>query len=184
MHSYEQIRYLLLRLIPLPEEVSATYLHKSRVMSRDVVIGVFGVAAVQTTIMLITFYLVGIPNTLAFLIPLYLFALIPFLGMSLITIPLGIYLIVQGQVVPALVIWGVHLIAINNVERLLRPIIISQEVRVNRALLATSFFGGMAVFGMIGLFVGPILCILLVISIEIYQTNFRLTEHPVAVQSD
>jgi predicted PurR-regulated permease PerM len=184
MHSYEQIRDLLLRLIPLPQEVSTVYLHKSRVMSRDVVIGVFGVAAVQTTIMLITFYLVGIPNTLAFLIPLYLFALIPFLGMSLITIPLGIYLIMQGQVVPALVIWGVHLIAINNVELVLRPVIISKEVRVNRALLATSFFGGMAIFGLTGLFVGPILCILLVISIDIYQANFLTPERPVAVQAE
>jgi predicted PurR-regulated permease PerM len=104
--------------------------------------------------------------------------------MSLITIPLGIYLIVQGHVVPALVIWGVHLIAINNVELLLRPLIISQEVRVDRALLATSFFGGMALFGLTGLFVGPILSILLVISIEIYQTNLRPTEHHVTVQAD
>jgi predicted PurR-regulated permease PerM len=172
MHEYQSLRDLLIRLAPLPTTVTTAYLHKTRLMARSVVVGVFGVAAVQTAIMTATFTLVKVPNALAYLIPLFLFSLIPFLGMSLITIPMGVVLLLQGQWVAAIVIWLVHLFVINGVDIVMRPYVISGEVKVNRALLATSFFGGIAVFGLLGLFIGPIMTIIFTLSLEIYQGNF------------
>jgi predicted PurR-regulated permease PerM len=179
VYEFEPLKELLVRLAPLSAEVSTTYLHKTRLMARSVVVGVFGVAAIQTAIMTVTFALVKVPNALAYLIPLFLFSLIPFLGMSLVTIPMGIVLILQGQWAAAIVIWLVHLFVINGVDIVMRPYVISGEVKVNRALLATSFFGGIAVFGMLGLFIGPIFAILFTLSLEVYQDNFlsrRLAE--------
>ncbi len=92
--------------------------------------------------------------------------------MSLVTIPLGLILIVLGQWIPALIIWGIHFFIINNIDLMLRPLIVSKELRAHPALVVIGFIGGLAAFGPIGLFVGPIIIILLANSLDIYIANY------------
>lgn len=172
LYYHKPIRNFFIQLSPFDPALSETYLRRVGLMTHDVMLGVFGVALIQTAIMWLTMVLVDIPFAGVLAIIMFFFALIPFLGMSLITIPMGIVLILLGHWLPALVIWLVHLIVLNNVDLILRPLITSKEVRVHMALLATGFLGGIPAFGLIGLFIGPILIILLTTSLELYSENY------------
>ncbi len=94
----------------------------------------------------------------------------------------GIVLILFGQWVAALVLWGVDLLICNNIDLVLRPYITSKEIRrVHQTILLTGFIGGIPAFGLIGLFLGPIVVILLTTSLEIYLENYG---QPVLAPSD
>ncbi len=166
LHSF------IIKFSPLEAPMTDLYLRRVRLMIRDVMLGIFGVAIVQTMIMWIVLAILNIPFAGVLVIFLFLFALIPFLGMSLVTIPLGLVLLGLGMWVPALVIWAVHLLIISNIDLILRPYITSKELKVHLALLVIGFVGGLSIFGMMGLFLGPIIVILFTTSLEFYLENY------------
>lgn len=170
--NWERLRTFVIRVSPLDPPITELFLRQVGLMTRDVLLGVFGVALVQTLVMWLVFVLVGIPFAGLLSLIIFIFALIPILGMSLVTIPLGLILIVLGQWIPALIIWGIHFFIINNIDLMLRPLIVSRELRAHPALVVIGFIGGLAAFGPIGLFVGPIIVILLANSLDIYIANY------------
>ena len=60
----------------------------------------------------------------------------------------------------------------NNIDLILRPLITSKELKVHLSLLVVGFIGGLAAFGVIGLFLGPIIVILFTTSLELYLENY------------
>lgn len=173
--NHDRLRALIIKLNPLEPSATRMYLRRVGLMTRDVMLGVFGVAVIQTLIMWFVLAILNIPFAGVLAIFLFIFALIPFLGMSIITIPLGIVLLLMGAWLPALVIWGVHFLIINNIDLLLRPYLTSKELNVHLAMLVVGFVGGLVVFGVIGLFLGPIIIILFTTSLELYLENYGQT---------
>ena len=173
--NHDRLRVFIIKLSPLEPDVTSMYLRRVGLMTRDVMLGVFGVAIIQTLIMWFVLAILDIPFAGVLAIFLFIFALIPFLGMSIITIPLGMILLLIGLWLPALVIWGVHLLIINNIDLLLRPYLTSKELNVHLAMLVVGFVGGLVVFGVIGLFLGPIIIILFTTSLELYLENYGQT---------
>jgi len=172
LSNSHRLHSFVIKFSPLEAPMTDLYLRRVRLMIRDVMLGIFGVAIVQTLIMWIVLAILKIPFAGVLAIFLFLFALIPFLGMSLITIPLGFILLGLGWWVPALVIWAVHLLVISNIDLILRPYITSKELKVHLALLVIGFVGGLTIFGMMGLFLGPVIVILFTTSLELYLENY------------
>lgn len=171
--NLDRLKDFVVKLSPLDPDITGTYLRRVRLIIHDVMLGVFGVAAVMAIILWLVMVLLGIPFAGVIALFVFGFALIPFLGRSLVTIPLGIVLILFGQWVPALILWAVDLLVCNNIDLVLRPYITSKEIRrVHQAILLTGFMGGIPAFGLIGLFLGPMVVILLTTSLEIYLENY------------
>ncbi|MCB0165727.1 MAG: AI-2E family transporter [Anaerolineae bacterium] len=171
-----RLHNFVIRFSPLEARMTRLYVQRVRLMIRDVMLGVFGVAIVQTLIMWFVLAVFNIPFAGVLAIFLFLFALIPFLGIGLITIPLGLILIGVGWWKQALAIWAVHLFIISNVDLILRPYITSKELNVHLALLVIGFVGGLTIFGVMGLFLGPIIIILFTTSLELYLENYGHTD--------
>jgi predicted PurR-regulated permease PerM len=63
------------------------------------------------------------------------------------------------------------------VDNFLKPILIGQEAQLPVILLLFSLLGGLAAYGLIGLFLGPVILGLLLTAIEIYEQEY-LSEEP------
>ncbi len=94
------------------------------------------------------------------------FNLIP-LGAGVVAYPLILIMMLTGQVVPgiiALVVIGI----VSNLESFLRPRFIPKTVTLTNGLTMLAAFGGIAMYGLLGVVYGPIIMIVIVTSVQVY----------------
>jgi predicted PurR-regulated permease PerM len=97
---------------------------------------------------------------------------IPFGGTALIWGPVTVYLAGIGSMGKALAMagWGVGVV--STVDQVLRPWLIGKEVEIPVLLLVLSVLGGLALYGLLGIFVGPILVSLFMTAVQIYREEY------------
>lgn len=123
---------------------------------RGVVFGLLGTALVQGTLAGIGFAVAGtgVPVALAALTALGSF--IP-MGTALVWIPAAIWLALTGERAAAigLALWGG--LVVSTADNWLRPLFIGGTARIPFLLVFFGVLGGLSAFGVLGLFVGPVL---------------------------
>ncbi|MEK7221587.1 MAG: AI-2E family transporter, partial [Nitrospirota bacterium] len=75
----------------------------------------------------------------------------------------------------AMLAWGAGVV--TTVDNVLKPLLIGQGAKLPVLFLFFSILGGLAAYGLIGLFLGPILLAILLTAIQIYREEY-LTEQP------
>jgi predicted PurR-regulated permease PerM len=120
------------------------------------VYGVFAVAIAQGLLALIGFWFAGVPSPVLWAVVTAFFSLIPILGSGVVWVPAVGYLLAKGQNGAAvfLLAWSAGLVA--WADNIVRPYVISGAVQINPVLILFSLLGGAQAFGVIGLFVGPV----------------------------
>lgn len=106
-------------------------------------------------------------------------AMIPF-GTPFVWGTLGVWLLLEGEIFNGvgLLLWGT--LAVSWVDNLVRPLVISSATRIPFILVMFGVLGGLAAFGLIGLFVGPvILAVLMAVWREWLDTAIPSTPMPV-----
>jgi predicted PurR-regulated permease PerM len=83
--------------------------------------------------------------------------MIPLAGSALVWLPAVLYLFSQGRTGAAIFLaaWSAALVA--SADNWIRPYVISEQVRIHPLLIFFSLLGGAQAFGVIGLFVGPVI---------------------------
>jgi predicted PurR-regulated permease PerM len=121
---------------------------------RSVALGVLVTALVQSALAGLGLWVAGVPHPGLFTAIAFVLAVAQ-LGPMLVLIPAVIWLYWSGH--PgwgtALLIWSIPVIALDNV---LRPILIRRGVELPMLLIIAGVIGGLIGFGVIGLFVGPV----------------------------
>lgn len=99
------------------------------------------------------------------------FNLIP-LGAGIIAFPIVIVGILMGSVWPGIA--ALILISIvSNLESFLRPKFIPKSITLTNGLTMLAAFGGIALFGLLGVVYGPIIMIIIVTSIQMYLDYYQ-----------
>jgi len=131
-------------------------------VTRAVFLGIGLTALVQGLLVGIGFWIAGLPSPLVFGVAGVIAALIPMVGAALVWVPGALYLAFGGDYGHAifLVAWGA--IVISMVDNFLRPMLISGRSEVPTLAVFVGVMGGLAAFGFVGLFIGPIVLGLLV----------------------
>jgi predicted PurR-regulated permease PerM len=83
-------------------------------------------------------------------------ALFPFVGTWVVWVPAAIWLIATGQVVKGAVLAVLGGTIIASIDNFLRPAILSGRTQMNGLLMFISLLGGVSVFGLLGLVLGPL----------------------------
>ena len=91
-----------------------------------------------------------------------LLALIPF-GAPIVYVPVSAWLLVQGRPLAGLLLLAWGILVVSTVDNLIRSWFISGTTRVPFLLVFLGVLGGLATFGAIGLFVGPVTITLLLV---------------------
>jgi predicted PurR-regulated permease PerM len=131
-------------------------------VTRAVFLGIGLTALAQGVLLGVGFWIAGLPSPLVFGVLGVILALIPMIGPGLLWVPAAIWLAIQGHQGHAifLALWGA--VVVSLVDNLLRPLLISGRAEVPTLAVFVGVMGGLAAFGFIGLFVGPIVLGLLV----------------------
>ncbi len=130
---------------------------------RAVWYGMLLTATVQGILAGLGFWAVGFPAPVLLGAVTAFLALLPF-GPPLLWLPAGLWLLIQGTLWKgvALLAWGA--LAVSGIDNILRPLFIGGATRIPYLLVLFGVLGGLATFGLLGLFLGPtILSLLLVL---------------------
>ncbi|HID96933.1 MAG TPA: AI-2E family transporter [Thermodesulfobacteriaceae bacterium] len=94
---------------------------------------------------------------------------IPIIGPALIWLPATVYLFVSGIYLKGAILLTFSILVISQIDYFLRPIFISGKTQLHTLFLFFSILGGINVFGLLGLVLGPILMALCVSILELYK---------------
>lgn len=164
---------VLRELVPMDESHKEKILTRLDQTIRAVVKGVLATAIVQGLLAGLAYLVLGVPFPIVLTVLTVILAPLPFGGTALVWGPVVVYLFWVGPVGKALVMlaWGVGVV--STVDQVLRPWLIGQEVQIPTLFLVLSVLGGLALYGMLGLFIGPILVSLLMTAVQIYREEYH-----------
>ena len=121
-----------------------------------VIYGILGTALVQAVVAGIGFAIAGVPGAVLLGVLTFFFAVIPF-GPPIVWLPAAFWLFAQGS--PGwglfMLLWGA--LGISSVDNIIRPLLISQGTRMPFILVFCGLIGGALAFGLVGIFLGPVL---------------------------
>ena len=165
----------LIDIIPMDHDSKHRVANQLYVTTIAVVRGILLTAAIQGLTATVGYYIAGV-NSPAVLGMLTGFAaLIPFVGTSLVWLPLGLFLVFFGNLHTGLFIlaWGGFVVGL--LDNILRPILIGQEAKLPVFLLFLGIFGGIKVYGPLGIFLGPLLISCVIVFLQIYKETKKAT---------
>ncbi|MBK1717095.1 AI-2E family transporter [Thiocystis violacea] len=153
----DQTRRLLLGLLGGRSE---SYLKAIGDTTRGVLYGLVLTALVQGALAGAGYWAAGIETPILFGVLTTFLALIPF-GTPLVIGLVCLWLFLTGEVWPAagLAAWGA--LVVGQIDNLFRPLVISSAARIPYILVLFAVLGGLTAFGLVGLFVGPIVIAIL-----------------------
>lgn len=171
--NQEKIISLVKRLNPLGKEVGELYLNRTGAMTKAMVKGQFIIAILQGLIDAALLAVAGLPD-LFFFFFVFLTALsvIP-LGGGIVAIPIGIGMILTGNIWGGLLVIFGHILIVTNIDNVLRPRLVPQQARLDSALTLLAVFSGIKFFGFLGIVIGPVIMILIVSTIQVYLEVFH-----------
>jgi predicted PurR-regulated permease PerM len=119
--------------------------------------GGLAVGAAQGILAGLSFWVLGLSAPILWALVTALASLVPVVGSALVWGPASILLIVSGHWVKAvlLLIWGAAVV--GQVDVVVRPYVVSAHVKVHTLLVFFALLGGVEAFGIIGIFVGPVI---------------------------
>lgn len=149
-------------LIPMPRAYKARLFDHLSAVTRAMVYGTGLTALIQGTLVGIAFLIAGLPSPLVFGVIAALTALLPFGGTALVWGPAVIVLAAQGRWGWAIFMlaWGTVLVSL--VDNVVRPWLVSGRADVGTLTVFIGVLGGLAAFGAIGLFLGPVILALII----------------------
>ena len=131
------------------------YLHAVGTTTRAVVYGILLTAFVQGVVAGLGYWAAGLTSPIMFGVLTMILALIPF-GTPIAWGAAGFWLMLQGETGAAIGVWIWGAVVVSQLDNFLRPLFISSISPIPFLLVLFGVLGGLLAFGLVGLFIGPI----------------------------
>lgn len=159
----------LMTVSPLPNEQDTVIMTRVYSAVRSVLSGIVFVSLIQGVVAGIGFWLFGVPKPVLWGTVAAFGGLLPGVGTPVIMIPAAIYLYVTGSTFAAggILIWAsISIIVIDNI---IAPMLMSRGNPLHPLLVLLSILGGISLFGMIGMIIGPVTVSIFLVLLELQK---------------
>lgn len=156
------------RALPLDEEHKQLLLTKFTTVVRATVKGNIAVALVQGALGGLIFWILGIQGVVLWGSLMAFLSLLPAIGAGLVWVPAALYFLMVGDIVKCVILVAFCVGVIGLVDNLLRPILVGKDTKMPDWVVLISTLGGMALFGITGFVIGPLVAALFMASWDIF----------------
>ena len=157
----QQLIRKIISLIPIGDGIEIELLERFTSVARATVKGGLIVAVIQGSIGGLLFWFVGIPAAFLWGMLMVVLSLLP-IGSTLIWGPAALILLLQGQILKAVIILTVGILVIGMIDNFLRPSLIGKDSKMSDYLVLVSTLGGLTWFSLTGFVLGPIIAALFI----------------------
>jgi predicted PurR-regulated permease PerM len=162
----------LFDVTPLPMAVQRDLASDVDDLMWAVLVGHVLVSTIQGVLAGLGLLVAGVPNALFWTAVMVVLALLPVIGAFLVWGPAAAYLVLIGEPVAggALFVYGAVVVSLS--DNYLRPILVDRRARLSPATIMLGVVGGLYLFGVMGLFFGPVIVGALKVSIETFDDYY------------
>jgi predicted PurR-regulated permease PerM len=139
---------------------ASDFLPSIRNTLRAVVYGMVVTAVAQGVLMAIGLWVADVPYPLLLGMLTFLLSFAPF-GVVFVWLGSGIALLAEGRTTAGIILISYGFLIISSIDNVLRPIFIGRAARLPFLLVFIAIIGGIGSFGLVGLFVGPVVVALM-----------------------
>jgi predicted PurR-regulated permease PerM len=168
---YDEFKKLVLEYLPFNEKNNQLVVDKFKTITYATIIGTFFIALIQGGLLAINFYVLSVPNALFWGFVAAILSFLPVIGPPIIWIPAALIFFLTGSVSKgiALVVVG---ILIGTIDNIIRPIINDKYGSIHPLVSILGIYIGIAQFGILGVFIGPLVIAYLVLFWDLYRKEF------------
>jgi predicted PurR-regulated permease PerM len=137
-----------------------------------VIRGVMLTAAAQGVLLGLAFYFLSVPFWASFALAAAASGLLPIGGTTLVWVPIAVYLLYAVGIwhAVALTIWSVAVVA--PMDHLAKPMLIGYDSGLTGLALFFGIIGGLREFGVLGIFIGPVLISVFVTLLGVFRRTY------------
>lgn len=157
--------------IPLRAEQQRELFDKFRTVIRATVKGNIVVAVVQGALGGLIFWFLGVHAAVLWGVLMAFLSLLPAVGAGLVWLPVAIYFLVTGALWQGVVLIAFGVLVIGLVDNILRPILVGKDTKMPDYVVLIATLGGMAIFGLNGFVIGPVIAAMFMAVWDIFSTS-------------
>ena len=131
------------------------------------------IAIIQGILMTIIFLITGVSSPIIWGVITILVSLIPMFGAGLVWLPAGVIMLLLGNIWQGILIISFGALVVSVIDNFLRPRLVGKETSLHPILVFLSTIGGIALFGLIGILLGPVIIVFFISLLDIYQIEFK-----------
>jgi predicted PurR-regulated permease PerM len=150
---------------------------KNRLMKQisDIVVanlyGGFIIAVVEGVLGGIGFAVVGLSSPVLWGFAMAVASFMPIIGPFAIWVPAAVYLMVTGELARGIGLAVYGFVIIGLADNVLRPIVVGKRTQMHFLVLFFSLLGGIKLFGLLGLILGPLIIAIFISMLQIARTG-------------
>ena len=157
--------------IPLRAEQQHDLFTKFTAVIRATIKGSIVVGVVQGVLGGLIFWFLGVHPAVLWGALMAVLSLLPAVGAGIVWLPVAIYFLVTGAMWQGVVLIAYGVLVIGLVDNVLRPVLVGKDTKMPDFVVLMSTLGGIAVFGLNGFVIGPVIAAMFMAVWDIFSTS-------------
>jgi predicted PurR-regulated permease PerM len=162
----------LRRATPLPAKQVDYLMGEAHRGLKAVFVGQILTSVIQGAVGGIGFLIAGLPGVILWSAVMAILSLLPVVGAFLVWVPAAIFLLIRGDLWQGIFLLGWGILIVSQVDNFVRPKLIGDRSGIHPLFVLVGVLGGVAAFGFIGLFLGPLLVGVTVSVLKVWETDY------------
>lgn len=129
-------------------------------------------SGVQALVALIGYAIAGVPQPAFFSLVTFFMAFVPAIGAGSVCVAAALLILAAGKTWAAIFLAGWGLIAVALVDNWVKPLLVKRDMHMHGGIIFFALFGGITVFGAVGLLLGPLIVTFFLAVVRIYRRDF------------
>jgi predicted PurR-regulated permease PerM len=156
--------------VPLSKKYKQRLFSNFTTVIRATVKGNVLVAIAQGALGGLIFWLLHVQAPLLWAVVMAFLSLLPAIGAAIVWAPVAVYFLVTGAVWQGVALIAFGTFVIGLVDNFLRPVLVGKDTKMPDYVVLLSTVGGMALFGLNGFVIGPVVAALFIASWDLFVT--------------
>jgi len=162
----------ILYYLPLEDEPERKLLDYFTSVTRATLKGTFLIGIIQGTLAALGFWVAGLDSVVFWGLIMTVLSIIPLIGSSLVWIPAVIILALSGRIAAAVILGLYCAVLVGSIDNILRPVLVGKDTKMHELFILLGTLGGIGLFGIWGVLIGPVIAALLISIWDLYGKTF------------
>lgn len=170
LRDHEKLGNFVSGLSPLNKIQERKLVNQFKEITSSLVYGQIVIGFIQGILTGLGLLVFGVPNALVLTVLAIIFGIIPLIGPGIVYLPVGIYLLVSGNnPIVAMLFLAYNLLFVSTIDNFLRSHWISKKTQTSQAIVLIGMVGGLFIFGILGLILGPLILAYFITFLNAYK---------------
>jgi predicted PurR-regulated permease PerM len=169
----DKLLFKILYYLPLEDDDEHRILDRFTSVTRATLKGTAVIGVLQGGLSGMAFAVVGIPSAIFWGTIMTVLSIIPGIGTALVWIPAAVILAGSGAIYKALGLTVFCAVVVGSLDNILRPALVGKDTQMHDLMIFFGTMGGIFMFGVPGIIIGPIISALFITLWDIYGIAFR-----------